>query len=144
MSALALPTPLELAVEAELVIDVGGGQTREVCRHASPGDSVIVIHLGPGQIPEVARILRSEWPTVTALNPSEGPEFHVRMRQHKRTKVCLIYASIDSRKAPPGTRSIFGDVVQRGRVVRTPQQIQVAIAEIRQELGITKPGQLGP
>ncbi len=83
---------------------------------------------------------------MTAFNPGVGPEFHVRMRQHTRTKVCLIYASIDARKAPPITRlkSIFADVVQRGRVVRTPAQIQQAIEEIRKELGINRPGMLGP
>lgn len=145
---LSLLSSRELALEAGLV---SSHSSRLSAPRASAGDSVIVIHLGPGQTPEVARILRSEWPTVTALNPNIGPEFHIRMRQHTRTKVCLIYASVDAkawRRSKPGypgsLPSIFADVVQRGRVVRTPQQIETAIAEIRRELGIEKPGLLGP
>ncbi len=144
MSALAIPDSRELAVEAGLMTDPSQSRTSQSSAlRAPPGDSIIVIHLGPGQTPEVARILRSEWPTITAFNPGVGPEFHVRMRQHTRTKVCLIYASVDARHCR-GKPSIFAEVVQRGRVVRTPQQIEIAIAEIRAELGITKPGQLGP
>ena len=141
MSALAVPDSRELATLAGLT--GRGPYQHDVERSRSKADSIIVIHLGPGQTPEVARILRSEWPTVTALNPGIGPEFHVRMRRHARTGVCLIYASVDVRQCR-GKASIFAEVVQRGRVVKTPQQIQTAIAEIRAELGITKPGQLGP
>jgi hypothetical protein len=128
-------TAQQLAEEAGLT---GSSTSRKLL--APSGDSIITIHLGPSQVPEVARILRSEWPTITAFNPNVGPEFHVRMRQHKTSKVCIIYASVDSRAAPRGARSIFGDVTQRGRVVRTPQQIETAIDEIRRELGIQASG----
>ncbi len=126
----------ELAREAGL-LERG---PRAIHNTAPRGDSIIVIHLGPGQVPEVAHILRSQWKTVTALNYALGCEFHVRLRQHQPSGVCIVYASVSRSSKNRDARSIFGDVVQRGRVVRTPDQIKAAIVEIRKELGIESPG----
>ena len=62
-SSLSLLDSRELAREAGL-LERG---PRAVQNRTARGDSVIIIHLGPGQTPEVAYILRSQWPTVTAL-----------------------------------------------------------------------------
>lgn len=114
----------------------GGGIVR-----AGGADTVITIHLGPDQTPQVARILRSQWPSVAAFNYSEGREFHVRLRQHVGTGVCLVYASVSVPRNDPRP-SIFAEVLQRGRLCRNPSQFEQAVAELRQELGILKPKHL--
>lgn len=136
---LARTDSRELAASAGIV-DARGRSLATAGR----GDSVIIIHLGPDQSPEVARILRSHWPTITALNYAEDREFHVRLRQHRLSGVCLVYASVTRTEKNRSAPSIFGDVVQRGRLVRSPDGFPAAIAEIRRELGITGHGKLTP
>lgn len=115
-------------------------------QRAPTGDSIIVIHMGPTQVPAVARILRSQWPSIESLNFAQGQEFHIRMRQHKKTGVCLVYCSISwddrhPRFGPDGKKmarpqSIFDEVVQRGRLCRNQGQFEAALVDIRRELGI--------
>ncbi len=140
MNALQLVDSRELALEAGL-LERG---PRSIQNTVARGDSIIIIHMGPGQTPEVARILRSAWPTVTALNYSQEREFHVRLRQHSATKVCIVYASVGHTSKNRHQPSIFGDVIQRGRLARTPEQIKAAIVEIKKELGIESSDRLGP
>ncbi len=135
------PEPLALCHTAGIVDSKG----REIAPRATAGDSVIVIHLGPDQTPQVARILRSAWPSVTDLNYSDGKEFHIRLRQHKPTGVCLVYASV-SRNTPErrSIPSIFAEVVMRGRVCRTREQIHAKIEEISRELKVKGSDKLSP
>lgn len=140
MSAVQLYDAQELAREAGLL----EGGPRSVMNTAPRGDSIIVIHLGPDQRPEVAHILRSQWPTVTTLNYAQEREFHVRLRQHKGTGVCIVYASVGQSPKNRHRKSIFGDVIQRGRLARTPEQIKAGIEQIRIELGITREELLRP
>ena len=125
----------ELARLAELVDSRG-----QAIKRPSGADTIIVIHLGPGQVPEVAHISRQAWPTVTALNFSEGREFHVRLRRHGPTGVFLVYASVSLSKKTQNLPSIFGDVVQRGRVCRTLPQVSSAVGDLKRELGIVNAG----
>lgn len=140
MSNLVLPDQLELAQLAGLV-DARGRSLKA----AQPGaDTLITIHLGPGQTPEVAHIWRSQWPTVTALNDTRIREFHVRLRQHVSSRVCLVYASVPLDAKNRHQPSIFGDVLQRGRLCKTTEQIHAAIETIKKELGIEGPAKLTP
>lgn len=146
MTFLARIAQEELAIAANLSNLVNGHARGAITPHAPSGDSVIVIQMGPTQVPAVARILRSQWPSITALNFNQGQEFHVRLRQHKKTGVCLVYCSISwddkhPRLGPDGKKmarpsSIFSEVVQRGRLCRDQSQFEAAIADIRRELGI--------
>lgn len=130
--------------ELAALSEIGGPLVR---RQPPSGDSVITIEMGPNQVPSVAKILRSQWPSITALNVNQGQEFHVRLRQHKKTGVCLVYCSISwddvkhPKFGPDGKRmvrpsSIFAEVVQRGRLCKSRSQFEEAIADIRRELGI--------
>lgn len=143
MSNLTLSAERESLAYAAGVAVLVNGVYRTVKPHASPGDSVIIIHLGPGQRPEVANILRSQWPTVTALNYAQEREFHVRLRRHKGTGIFIVYASVGFSDKNRSQKSIFGDILQRGRVALTPAQIKAGIEEIRAELGIERQGILG-
>jgi len=125
-----------LTVEQRNLLKLESSLNESPAKHSRCGDSIIVIHLGPDQTPEVARILRSQWPTVTALNYAQEREFHVRLRRHSVTGVFLVYASVGISSKNKGRKSIFGDIIQRGRIAKTPDQIKAGIEEIRAELGI--------
>ena len=109
---------------------------------SSAGDSVITVHMGPDQTPQVAHFWRSAWPTVTTLNYSQGLEFHVRLRQHRASGVCIVYGSVSITPQNRHQPSIFGDVVQRGRLCRNLSQVHAAIETIKKELGIEGPAKL--
>lgn len=124
-------TSRELAESSQIVDSAGRTIThRDLVK---VGDSIIKIHLGPGQTPEIAHILRSAWPSLADLNYDGPKEFHVRLRQHRASCVLLVYASVTNTKRLP---SIFGEVVQRGRLCRTREQAHAAIESIKRELGI--------
>lgn len=130
---------LELLADQELLV----GELGIRASHATPpAGGTIMIHLGPSCRPEVINILRSQWPTETALNFSEGREFHMRLRRHRATGYYVVYGSVTRAKNDP-RQSIFAEVLMRGRVCRTLAAAQKAVAIIRQELlpsqGILKP-----
>lgn len=134
-----MPSELERHHQLELAQLSGIVDARGRALHVAGGhaDTLITVHMGPGQTPEVARFWRKEWPTVTALNYSQGREFHVRLRQHRASGVCLVYGSVNLTDKNRHRPSIFGDVIQRGRLCRSPQQITAAIVAIKEELGIS-------
>lgn len=103
---------------------------------ASAGDSIITIHMGPGCQPEVARIRRSQWKTVTALNFSEGREFHMRLRRYGNTNYFIVYGSVTRSSKNQHLPTIFGDVIQRGRLCQGLDQVKAAIPILRHELGL--------
>jgi hypothetical protein len=104
--------------------------------HSAPGDAIILVTLGPSQIPARIAIKRSAWPSRTALNYSEGREFHLRLRQHEGTGVYLVYGSV--------TRP-DGSLIQRGHLCRTLADVERVIPLLRKELGLPdRPGQLDP
>ena len=92
----------------------------------------------------MAKIWRSAWPTITALNYAQGREFHVRLRQHKSSGVCLVYGSVHINPKNRDRQTIFAEVIQRGRLCRSVAQVHQAIEIIKQELGIEGPGKLPP
>jgi hypothetical protein len=102
---------------------------------SSPGDATILVTLGPNQTPSRIAIRRSAWPSRTALNFSEGREFHMRLRQHTGTGVYLVYGSV--------TRP-DGSIVQRGHLCRSLADVSRIIPLLRKELGIEAPGKLEP
>jgi len=132
-----------LALEAGIVEDRGQFSESRMLP-SGKADCLIVIHLGPAQRPEIARIWKSQWPTVTALNYSEGREFHVRLRRHDKTGYFLVYASVTRTSKNADKQSIFAEVLQRGRVCRSLDQVKAAIPIIKKELGIEHERMLPP
>lgn len=96
-------------------------------------DSIIHVELGPHVRPSRIRILRSAWPTVTALNFAEGREFHMRLRRHTPTGIYLVYGSVTLPTK---------EVRQRGHLCRTIADVERIIPLLRRELQIEKPGLL--
>lgn len=118
----------ELAVLCELNLNTSV--------HPYTSDAIILVTLGPQQIPQRIAIRRSAWPSRTALNFSEGREFHMRLRQHDKTGVYLVYGSVTRHD---------GSLIQRGHLCRTLDAVGRVIPLLRKELGLPeKPGQLGP
>lgn len=116
---------------------------RELVAPSHKAETNIVIHLGPDQNPSVVTIKKSAWPTVTALNHVHGAEFHMRVRRH-RSGVLLVYGSVSKTAKNRHRASIFGDVIQRGRLCRNMADVERAVAYLRSELGIEKQDKLEP
>jgi hypothetical protein len=140
LTAIELASQLELA-QLSGIVDARG---RFLNRAGQSTDTLITIHLGPDQTPQVARLWRRAWPTVTALNFSQGREFHVRLRQHQASGVCLVYGSVSITPKNRHQHSIFAEVVQRGRLCRNLSQVHAAIETIKKELGIPPFGGTSP
>lgn len=115
------------AVTAEL--EATGDASLTSRFRASPGDTIILVELGPEQTPARIYIRRSAWPTCTTLNHGHdrGREFHLRLRQHIRTGVYLVYGSVEL----PG-----GMIRQRGHLCRTLEEVKDVMPLLRAELEI--------
>lgn len=129
----------------DIALEVGIVAGSGYIRPAPAGDTIITIHMGPGCQPEVARILRSQWKTVTTLNYSEGREFHMRLRRYGHTNYYLVYGSVTRNKRNHHLPTIFGDVIQRGRLCRGLDHVKASIPILRHELGLDQAKErLGP
>lgn len=118
-----IPRETDLSTIAREVATTAGMQ--HLVNRSSGGDNIIHVELGPQQDPPRIRILRSAWPTVTALNFAEGREFHMRLRRHSPTGIFLVYGSVTlSNKT----------VRQRGHLCRTLAAIEAVIPILRREL----------
>lgn len=118
------PTQKDLALEA--------GITTASHPHGL-GAVTIVIHLGPGKSPEWILLDRSRWKTVTALNYAQRGEFHMRLRTNGQH--FIVYGS-HSR--------VPNHCEQRGYICRSMADVERAIPLLRKELGLEKPGLIGP